>query len=388
MQHVLSAVAVLAFLYAISIAVGTFRLIRRVPLVERLTPVPLVRWPRLSVIVPACNEEDTLEQAMRSRLDERYLNAEYIVVDDRSTDRTGDIVDGLAREDARVVPVHVKELPDGWLGKVHAMQKGLERANGEWILFSDADIHHEPGVLARIVAHCEERGIDHVAVFPSVWSSTFFLDVMLNTFVRVLAVVSRAWKVGDPKSRVSIGGGNFNLVRRSALERAGGLAPIKLEVVDDAALGQALKWSGARQAILNARGLVSLFYYRSVSEAIRGMEKNSFAVGRFSVPGFLAVVGLFALTELGPFAVLVSGESWSRLVAGAAVAVGLGAQLAIGRWLRRPALPTVLAPLGMVLMLVGALRSMFLTVARGGIVWRGTSYSIEALRRGMRLVIS
>src|SRR5262249_48664955 len=162
-------------------------------------------------------------------------NAEYIIIDDRSTDRTGEIVDELASADARVVPVHVMELPDGWLGKVHAMHVGLEHASGDWILFSDADVHHDPGVLSRIIAHCEARKLDHVAVFPSIWPVSCGLDVVMNTLLRQFAITARAWKVPDPTSRVSVGGGNFNLVRRTTLARAGGVEPLKLEVVDDVA---------------------------------------------------------------------------------------------------------------------------------------------------------
>lgn len=241
------------------------------------------------------------------------------------------------------------------------------------------------GTLRRVVAHCEAHGIDHVAVFPHVWSSGFWTDVLMNTMTRIFAVMSRAWKAADPRSPGSMGGGNFNLVRRSAFDRAGGVEPLKLEVIDDIALGQALKWSGARQAVLNARGFVGLSYYGSVREAVLGMEKNAFAaMGRFSAGRAVLVITALLIGELGAYVALLGGEGWVRVVGGVGVAVALGAQLTINRWLGRPALPSLLASLGASVFLAAAFRSMVLTLAQGGVQWRGTRYPLEALRRGMR----
>ncbi len=375
-------VAVLLLGYAVALSVAAARVVRAVPLVEQLDPPEPARWPRVSVVIPACNEEATLGTALASRLGEGYPNAEYVVVDDRSTDATGAIVDELAAHDPRVVPIHVEHLPEGWLGKVHALHVGVTRSAGEWILFSDADVHHEPGTLARIVAYAEARGLDHVAVVPTIWSSTFWLDVLMNTFLRFIVIASRAWTLEDPRSRASVGGGVFSLVRRAALERAGGLAPLALEVADDAALGQRLKWSGARQALLGARGFVGLHYYRSLPEAIRGMEKNGFASMGYSVARALLFACVLAFAELGPLFVVAFGSGPSRLVATAALILLVATQLFACRWMRRPLVPAIFAPLGIALLVFGTMRSMLLTLARGGVCWRGTRYPLEALRRG------
>jgi glycosyltransferase involved in cell wall biosynthesis len=379
--------AVLSALYAVVVGAAVIRLVRGVPLLERLAPAAPKRWPKVSVIVAACNEQDSIEAAMRSRLVESYPNAEYILVDDRSTDRTGAIIDQLAAEDDRVRAVHVRELPDGWLGKVHAMEVGLGHATGEWILFSDADVHHEADALSRIVAHCEGEGIDHMTVFPTVFRGAFTFNVVMNAFIRMFAAGSRAWSVPDPRSRVSVGGGNFNLVRRTALEHVGGLAPLRMEVVEDVALGQMLKWSGAKAGIVNARGFVGLAYYTSILEALRGMEKNCFAaLGRFSVLRFVVLVGALVVADFGGLGVLCAGSGWPRILSAATLVVALANHLVVARWLRRPLLPSLLAPLGLVVLYVGAFRAMILALVRGGIDWRGTRYSLAALRRGMRYV--
>jgi hypothetical protein len=382
---VLSFVVVASAFYCTLCAIAALMLRRGVPVLRTLDAPPPARWPRVSVIIPACNEARTIESAVRSRLAEGYPDAEYVLVDDRSTDGTGEIIDRLACADARVVALHVRELPPGWLGKVHAMHAALERATGEYVLFSDADVHHEPGTLQRIVAHCEQHAIDHVTAFPTVWSSGFLVDAVMTPLLRILLIGSRAWKVADPRSRISIGGGVFSLVRRSALDRIGGLAPLAMEVVDDAGLGQLLKWSGARACVLNARGFVSLPYYTSVREVIAGMEKNAFAaIGRFDVARFALVLGAICVLELAaPLAVILAGAS---IVTCATLVIAVATQLALARWMDRPLASALFSPLGVVVFAFGAMRSMILTLWRGGIDWRGTRYPLAALRDGRRLV--
>jgi hypothetical protein len=384
-DSVLLVLAIASAVYWVLNAVSAFRLRRDVPVLAQLAPPVPERWPRVSVVIPACNEAATIESAVRSRLGEGYPDAEYIVVDDRSTDSTGEIIDCLAREDPRIVPLHVRELPAGWLGKVHAMHVALEHATGEYVLFSDADVHHERGTLQKVVAHCEQHAIDHVAAFPTVWSKAFWLDAVMTTLLRILVVASRAWRVADPRSRTSIGGGTFNLVRRTALDRVGGLAPLAMEVVDDAGLGQLLKWSGARACVVNARGFVSLGYYASVREVVLGMEKNAFAaIGRFDVARFAIILGAICTLELAAPIALVFGGT--PILTGATIGLALVTQLVLARWLDRPATSAVFSPVGVAVFAFACLRSMILTLRRGGIAWRGTHYPLEALREGRRLV--
>jgi hypothetical protein len=160
-----------------------------------------------------------------------------------------------------------------------------------------------------------------------------------------------------------------------------------MEVIDDAGLGQMLKWSGARQCMLNGRGFVGLWFYRSVREVVLGAEKNAFAmIGRFSVPRFAIALGALSICELGAWAALAAGAGWVLALAAATLGLAAVVQLAVARWLGRPLLPTLLAPLGWLVFVFAALRSMVLTLRRGGITWRGTHYSLAALRRGRRYV--
>ena len=172
---------------------GAFLRTRRaVPFVRDFDDPAPARWPSVSMIIPARDEEETIEPAVRSRLLDAYPDLEVILVDDRSSDGTGAVIDRLAAEDPRIVPVHVTELPGDWLGKQHAMQVGLDHATGTWVLFTDADVHATPGCLRRAVARCEARGFDLLAVIPELRSTGFVLDAVIAQFLRTVLVASPA----------------------------------------------------------------------------------------------------------------------------------------------------------------------------------------------------
>src|SRR5258708_6682500 len=172
--------ATIAACYWLFAAVRMLRAMRTVPMLGELKSVEPAHWPKVSLIVPARNEADSIERAVRSRLGDDYPDLETVLVDDRSSDGTGAIVDRLAAADARVVPVHLTQLPSGWLGKVHALHQGVARAHGEWLLFSDADVEFQPGTLRRVIAYCEERGIDHLAALPLFRCNGLLVDAVVD----------------------------------------------------------------------------------------------------------------------------------------------------------------------------------------------------------------
>lgn len=367
--------------------VAVVRVVRAVPCLADLPLSDCWRWPRVSQIVPACNEAAEFREAVGSRLTEGYPDTEIIVVNDRSTDATGALADELVGRDGRVRVLHVRELPEGWLGKVHAMHRGFEQATGEWLLFSDADVHLAPDTLRRAVGYCEQAGLDHLCVFPDVWRGTWLLDIVMAMFVRVFCIAVRPHAVADPQSRAAAGVGAFNLVRRSAFERTPGLAGVRLDVVDDMALGQMLKEHGARSGVINGRGCVGLRWYESVADMAGGAEKSALAsFAAFSVARLLAICGVLLLLELAPFVGLfAAGGPALRAVAAAGVVLALLAQLIPSVWFRRAWWPTLFVPVAIMIATGMMLRAGWLAVRRGGMLWRGTLYPMETLRRGARL---
>lgn len=373
------------------ILVGSIRVARAVPVLARVdSPLPAA-WPRLSLVVAACNEADHLESAVSSLLGQDYPDLEVVLVDDRSTDDTGAIADRVAAADARLHVLHVRALPDGWLGKVHALARGAEAARGEWLLFTDADVHFAPGTLRRAVAFAVHRGADHVAAIPDIWPSAPLVDAVTAMFLRTFPVITRSWAIADPASPAFVGIGAFNLVRRRALERTAGFEWLRLEVGDDMGLGLLLKRSGARCCLVSGAGLVGLYWYRNLGEMARGLEKAYASVGRCSLVRMVAAGFVIAALEWAPLVMLaapgVPGLAPGLRLAGVAMLVAMGIVAVVQRRsLGQPRiLPLLLSPVAALVSLVLTVRSGWLGWRRGGVLWRGTLYASQGLREGRRI---
>ncbi|MCY2929065.1 MAG: glycosyltransferase family 2 protein [Planctomycetota bacterium] len=351
---------------------------------------PPAAWPKVSVIVAACNEADTIEPAARALLAQNYADLEIVLVDDRSTDGTGAIIDRLAGEDGRVRPVHVTQLPEGWLGKVHALDAGLAVARGEWLLFTDADVHLRPDTLGKAVAHCLARRADHLALLPVVPPVGLAVEALIAVFVRhFLCFLVRPWTLGRPGAGTFVGIGAFNLVRRRALDATEGFAWLRLEVADDMGLGLMLQRSGARSELASGFQDVSVRWYTSVAGAIRGSEKAVATLSRFRLLRTLAACAAMLAMEMSPL-LLPIPLCWpaTRAIgwAGAGVAaVALAAVLVLARWGRGRILPALLAPAIAPLMAWAMLRALLLGRRRGGVLWRGVLYPKQALLDHMRV---
>jgi hypothetical protein len=367
---------------------GAFLRTRRaVPFVRDFDDPAPAQWPRVSMVIPARNEEETIEPAVRSRLLDVYPNLELILVDDRSTDGTGAAIDRLAAEDARVVSVHVTELPADWLGKQHAMQAGLERAAGGWVLFTDADVHAAPGCLRRAVARCEARGFDLMAIIPDLRSTGFVLDAIIAEFLRTVLVAARPWAVEDPRTDAGVGAGAFSLVRRSALDRSPGLAWLRLELGDDIALGQMLKASGARCSLAMGRGMLDVLFYPTMGAMARAAERAGFtSIGHFSLPRIVAEVAGYWAMEFAPYAALAFWRIPVLQIAGAAlIVIAQGTCISLNRWAGARMLPAMAQPLGAAMNGILMLRAGILGTIRGGVWWRGTFYPSSLLGKGRRV---
>lgn len=359
---------------------------RAVKKISDIGPTLKRKWPSISVIIPAANEQDTILPAMDARLRETYPEIEFILVDDRSIDQTGDIMDELARIDDRVKVIHIKELPGGWLGKINAMEQGLKAAKGEWILFSDADVHFKEGTIQRAIYYAEKQGADHVVVAPELWGRNLGLKAVFVVFARLISLLFRAWEVHRSDSKSAGGAGAFNLMKRSALQRTKGLDWIKMEVADDVALGAMLKESGAKSVLLSGRGFVGLHYYDSLSQMASGLERATFTtMGNFRL-WQLAGLSFLLILEMTPFLVLFLDLGVYATVAGcSAIVLSLMTHIIFSRAFGSSVWHSFLWPVGTLFILYVSLRAAVLGKIRKGIYWRGTFYGQEDLKRGKRL---
>lgn len=350
----------------------------------RVTPPEPAEWPRVSVVVPARNEADRIGPALASRLADDYPDLELVLIDDRSDDGTGDVARELAETDPRLRVVRVDDLPHGWLGKTHALSHGVEHASGPWLLFSDADVHIEPGALRRAVALAIAEKTDCLALIPSYGTGSLIFEGMWAHFLVILGAVLDPAAVARSGSKAVVGSGAFTLVRREAFDRTPGFEHLRLETGDDMALAQMLKKAGASCSVLGARGQVSVAIYRTFAEFLRGIEKNGSTTLGPPYPVLALGAAVLFAADYAPFLALAFGPAWLRLLGLAVIVAQTAAHVAAihsntGRWT-----PGLIWPLGTPLMGYGLMRSAWLVRRRGGVQWRGTFYSNEELLEARR----
>jgi glycosyltransferase involved in cell wall biosynthesis len=336
--------------------------------------------PRVSIIVAARDEAPRIESALRSLLAQRYPSFEVIAVDDRSTDDTGAILERVCREDARLRVLRIDVVPDGWLGKNHALHRGAEVATGELLLFVDADVHLDPTALSRAVGVMRESKADHLTIIPELVAPTRTTRLVVEYFWLSYQLYAQPWKVHDPRSRAHAGVGAFNLVRAELYRHIGGHTAIALRPDDDIKLGKLVKQRGGSQRALHGRGLVRVEWYPSVRAFVRGMRKNSFASLDYSIPKLVGALAGGAVLQLWPFVALLV-TTGPLLALYSVTALLLITPLAVS--MRRDGAPIWLAlgyPLAAAVMLYAMAGSAAAALRSGGIEWRGTRYPLDALR--------
>lgn len=342
--------------------------------------------PRVSIIVPARNEEETIEQALYTLLALDYGNYEVIAVNDRSTDRTGEIMERVATSPQAhgcLRVLHHRELPSGWLGKTHAMWTAANEATGEWLLFTDADVLFKPDSVRRALAYAESEPADHVVLFPQMIMKRPGEFMMIAFFQTMFMFGHRPWKVADPRTDDHMGVGAFNLVRRSVYDKVGTYQALRMEVLDDMKLGKVVKKAGFAQRNVFGGDLISIRWAKGAMGIVNNLTKNFFAVLSFQWwRTLLSAVGL-AFLNYGPFLGIFLAHGWAR----APFVIALGSMFLIYLGMaKRSAVPPyylLLHPISTTLFIYTLLRSMALTLWNDGIVWRGTKYPLAELRKGM-----
>ena len=363
-------------LFGIDFFVGS----RSTTRLEDVSPGSQGPWPRVSVVIPARNEQRQIREGLQSVLQQDYPNAEYIVIDDRSTDQTGAILADMARQDARLRVITISELPPGWLGKNYALYQGAEAGTGELILFADADVVMDRTVLTRAVTYLRNRQLQHLAVLPELRMPGVLLGILTSAFGIFFSLYARPWKAKDPKSKRFVGVGAFNLVDAQAYRAAVTHRAIAMRPDDDIKLGKLLKKHGYRQEMVFGSGMMHVEWYSSVREMVDGLMKNSFSGVEYSVAAALASgIALLLGTTWPVLAMLLTGGSTQLLNLGIVLvlllisAYGCHSQ-GLPRWY------AVGLPLGGILFTYILWKATLKTLWEGGIRWRGTYYPLALLK--------
>ena len=332
-----------------------------------------------SVVIAARDEESRIESTIRHLLAQQGAILEIIVVNDRSVDQTGVILSGLSQQFTEVRSISVEELPHGWLGKCHACHVGASAATGDWILFTDADCWIKPNVIARALQVAKTESADHITLTPGIEGHSIGTQAWHLAFLISLANWFSGVNRDRPKSYVGMGA--FNLVRSSAYRNCGGYEDLKLTVLDDVRLGLLLRRAGYRTRAFVGGDDVECHWGTTVGNMIKIMEKNYFAALDFRLaPAMIASLGgmlIWFLAIVGPFTGTAGG-----------IAAGIGMfsisipAYALSRRLGWSAACSLLTPLIYLCMFYAIFRSAWVTTRQGGVLWRGTHYSLDTLRKG------
>ena len=346
---------------------------------------PEKNTPQITVIVPARNEAASIEATLRSLL-AQTIPVAIIAIDDRSTDPTGAIMDRLAAEPQphgkTLRVLHIETLPEGWMGKTHAMALAARETTTPWLLFTDGDILFRNDVLERALRFAHETQADHVAL-----GLTLILESagerLMTTVISCFTLLSfRPWKTPDPAAKHdSVGVGGFNLIRSEVYRAIGGFEALRLEVLEDLRLGFEVKRQGFLQRVVFGRGMIRVHWASGALGMAHNLTKNFFAIFRFRPAALLSGALVLTLLFFGPVVGLFA--PWPIRIASllSLAMIALAHRYSCRHFTGIAFLYVLTLPIGTVLLIYSLLRSMIVTLWRKGVVWRGTFYPLDELRR-------
>ena len=334
-------------------------------------------WPRCSVLVPARNEEDNIARCTGGLLAQDYPDFQVIVLDDNSTDRTWQILQGLAANDPKLMLIKGKPLPDDWLGKHWACHQLAQVADGELLVYVDADTSHEPGMLRGAAASMAAENTCLISALPRQivvsWSEMLSIPAFyLGMLCGVPLELTRLQR--NPLLFAILG--QFLVFRRDTYDAAGGYAAVRHNVVDDIAIGRRVHTMGLKYKLLDGDGLVSCRMYRNFDQVWKGLTKSTFATFNFD-PYFLTLMyTLVLIFFVSPPVVLGIGLAQPQVPMEITAMAGIAVFLNLVLWtvshlrFHFPLYLVLIYPFSAIFMTVVALASMILTI-QGKALWKG-----------------
>ncbi len=359
-------------------------------LVVKPVPAP-ASAPKVSVCIPARNEETNIRRCVEAALGQDYPDFEVIVLDDRSTDSTLTLLKEIASRDSRLLPISGSDLPEGWAGKPHALYQALALAKGEWLCFVDADTFLAPNALSAVYAKALETQADLFTVMTKQILGSFWERTVMPLVMTALSVGFSPRKVNDPSRRDAVANGQFIFIKRSIYDLVGGHEKIKDQIVEDKALSENVKWNGHRLVVANGMQLISTRMYTSLETMWEGWTKNIY-LGLRDHPSMLllgafgATLALLAalflpiwpllgvtwyLREGGWMALLVVIEAlfvWGYLIF---IRARVAQEMEIPRWY------AFTTPLGAGVFAAMMLTSAWKVISGQGVTWRGRKYQTK-----------
>lgn len=335
---------------------------------------------KISVIVPARNEEQDIASSLHSILNQKNVDLEIIVVNDHSDDRTGEIVDDLARSDARLKVLHNPPLKKGWLGKCNAMQYGAEEASGDYLLFSDADILHEPGCFVKVIGVMQKEGYDFISLFPLFVNDSFWENVNIPIYFFGIAKLLAIRGLEEPDSTNAAASGALMLINAKVFPVIGGFQDVKDEMLDDIGLARLLKRKGYRVGYRLAPECLQVRLFKTNLDAFWGNTKNILVAVEGHVWLAIPLLILGFIQNWTPLLAVVLGilkaNSLLLLVGMFAYVFQYFSFFTIRRLMRFRPLKLLFFPLAAVVAACCIMRAL-VSHTKGSILWRGREIKVK-----------
>ena len=343
--------------------------------------------PKVSVILPARNEEDYISKCLETLSVQDYKNFEIIAIDDSSKDKTGEIIEEFVEKDSKIIHVTAREKPENWMGKNWACMEGFKKATGDLMLFTDADTKFEKNVITLAVSHLQSENLDALTVIPRLRCIDRITKITLPMLSTFLHSRYSALNVNNPKKKVGYFFGSFFVIKRKVYEEIGTHEKVKQEIIEDGALGKITKESGYALKMVRGEHLIEALYSRSSKEMWNGLKRLIVPLyhqnSRSAVGVFFAVLFiLFMPIPLLTYAVIAfePNLSFTTLLISAIISTitifsasimetKIGLNLSI--------VNSIFAPIGSIIVVLGFLSGILQANKSTAVSWRGRKYSIK-----------
>jgi chlorobactene glucosyltransferase len=385
-NYVLSAVLLgvaVAWIFLIKSMWATFR---DSPFLDKFVSKPH-DTPKVSIILPARNEEMFIEKCINSLLEQDYKNYEIIAIDDMSDDNTGDIIKKIATKNPKVVYVLAKPKPEGWTGKNWACVEGFKRSSGDLLLFTDADTVHTHKTISLAVDHLSSDELDSLTVVPKMLCLDWWTKVTLPVLSTFMHTRFSALRVNDPSKKTGYFFGSFFIIKRKTYEAVGTHEGVKSDIVEDGALGKKVKEQGFKLKMVRGEHLVEAIWARDVTTLWHALKRLMIPLyiqsSKMAVGIFFAVLFLLFM----PFPILVYSilfanlsVSFDVLLVISLLAAGLfyiGSIIDARKGLSLGFQHSLFAPVGSAVIVAGFASGILHAKKSNAITWRGRTYSVS-----------
>ena len=385
-NYIFTAILIGVFLTWISLISSMYKSFTKTPYLDKFENSSN-QFPKVSIILPARNEEKFIGKCLESFVNQDYTNYEIMAIDDSSDDKTWEIIEKYAKKSDKVVPIKAATKPDGWMGKNWACMEGFKRASGDLLLFTDADTTYSKKVLSLAVAHLLSEKLDVLTVIPRLLCLDNITKITLPMLSTFLHSRYSALNVNNPKKGIGYFFGSFYIIKKEIYEKIGTHEKVKHEIIEDGALGKITKESGFRLKMVRGEHLLDAVYSRSPQEMWNGLERlmvplyhqnKSYAVGVFFAVLFILFIPIPFLIYSIVF--LENSVSFIPLLISAILStltIFIAAFMETKMGLSLNSVFGLFAPLGGLIVTCGFLSGILQANKSSAVSWRGRKYSVK-----------